>query len=368
VGGGIARPNADSSRRARATARSAEGALAQVIVTRSTLTCMGISDSGVTIYTADRNATTASRSNYADLHVAPTLNAELAQLHHQDPDTFASLFVHNGGAGAQVVRAFPALFESGLVVRHESRISSLFRVFHHDGLFVLSDWKGAESDEVFRPWKAEVDVAAPFFLDCTSGRRVLDLGCGSGLYGIAAAAAGASAVLAVDINPRALAAARFNARLNSIENRFDLHESNLFDSVSGRFDVILAGLPYRPTPPTPAGKVYADGGPTGIAHIARALRHAGTHLRAWGQMRVCCMSLGDGRHTLIERWAADFFGSESAWKVHADRIGDAVRFRDWWADNGDPGLSAEEWLARLEDDGFTHFQRILLSVTLLGAK
>lgn len=48
------------------------------------------------------------------------------------------------------------------------------------------------------------------------GKRVLDLGCGSGIAAIAAARAGASEVLIADLDPLALLAAEGNARLNGV--------------------------------------------------------------------------------------------------------------------------------------------------------
>src|SRR4029079_4871188 len=53
--------------------------------------------------------------------------------------------------------------------------------------------------------------------DTVAGRRVLDLGTGSGLCGIVALRAGAAAVLAVDIDPIARAAAALNARGNDVD-------------------------------------------------------------------------------------------------------------------------------------------------------
>ncbi|MGQ2991635.1 MAG: class I SAM-dependent methyltransferase [Brevundimonas sp.] len=49
-----------------------------------------------------------------------------------------------------------------------------------------------------------------------TGRRVLDLGSGSGLVAIAAMQAGAASVVAVDVDPRAAVAARLNAELNGV--------------------------------------------------------------------------------------------------------------------------------------------------------
>lgn len=62
-------------------------------------------------------------------------------------------------------------------------------------------------------------VLARYILDhpqVARGRRVLDLGAGSGIVAIAAAKAGAARVEAVDIDPTAGVAARLNARENDV--------------------------------------------------------------------------------------------------------------------------------------------------------
>jgi predicted nicotinamide N-methyase len=53
--------------------------------------------------------------------------------------------------------------------------------------------------------------------DMVAGRRVLDLGAGSGVAGIAAGMAGAAVVTANDIDPYATAAIELNARVNAVE-------------------------------------------------------------------------------------------------------------------------------------------------------
>lgn len=56
--------------------------------------------------------------------------------------------------------------------------------------------------------------------DSVSGRRVLDFASGSGLVAIAAAKAGAGAVLAADIDPWTETAIRLNAALNGVDIAF----------------------------------------------------------------------------------------------------------------------------------------------------
>ena len=68
------------------------------------------------------------------------------------------------------------------------------------------------------PWGGGMALAR-FIRDrpqTVDGRRVLDLGCGSGLVGIAAMLAGAASVLATDIDPFAVAGTTLNAAANNV--------------------------------------------------------------------------------------------------------------------------------------------------------
>ena len=74
--------------------------------------------------------------------------------------------------------------------------------------------------------------------------RVLDMGTGSGI-GALLAASRSSDVVAVDINPKAVAAAAANAVRNGVADRIRFLESDVFAAVDGRFDLILFDPPFR---------------------------------------------------------------------------------------------------------------------------
>ena len=85
-------------------------------------------------------------------------------------------------------------------------------------------------------------VAAP-------GKRALDLGCGSGILGIAALLLGCERVTGCDIDPKAPEAARRNAALNGLgEDRFSacagdlLADEGLRRRLGGDYDVVLANI------------------------------------------------------------------------------------------------------------------------------
>ena len=71
------------------------------------------------------------------------------------------------------------------------------------------------------------------------GKRVLDLGSGSGLTAIAAMRAGAAGVLAADIDRMALAAIRLNAALNGVE--VATTDEDLLAKPPEPYDVVLVG-------------------------------------------------------------------------------------------------------------------------------
>jgi predicted nicotinamide N-methyase len=76
--------------------------------------------------------------------------------------------------------------------------------------------------------------------DIVSGRRVLDIGTGSGLTAVAAALAGAAHVLAADIDTLALAAVALNAEANGVA--VETTDENLLAGAPDRaFGVVLVG-------------------------------------------------------------------------------------------------------------------------------
>lgn len=72
------------------------------------------------------------------------------------------------------------------------------------------------------------------------GRRVLDVGTGSGVLAIAAAVLGADRVVAIDYDPDALDAARENVRRNGV--RVELRQENLQRDALEPADVVVANL------------------------------------------------------------------------------------------------------------------------------
>jgi predicted nicotinamide N-methyase len=72
-----------------------------------------------------------------------------------------------------------------------------------------------------------------------AGRSVLDFGAGSGLVAIAAAKAGAAAVLAAEIDHFAAAAIAANAELNSVD--VAVTTVDLLDTFDARWQIVAAG-------------------------------------------------------------------------------------------------------------------------------
>jgi predicted nicotinamide N-methyase len=85
-------------------------------------------------------------------------------------------------------------------------------------------------------------VLARYILDrpeVVAGRRVLDLGAGSGLVGIAAAKAGASSVMAAEIDRNGVAAIGLNAAANGVE--ITIVDKDITPGPPPDVDIVLAG-------------------------------------------------------------------------------------------------------------------------------
>lgn len=135
--------------------------------------------------------------------------------------------------------------------------------------------------------------------------RVLDLCTGTGAVALAAAHEGAR-VTAVDLSPRAVAAAWLNARLRGLAIR--LRRGDLLAAVADEdFDLITANPPYVPAPTTRRGhgrRLAWDAGPDGRLVLDRICREAPRRLARGGVLLVVQSSLADVPATLAALAAA----------------------------------------------------------------
>lgn len=72
--------------------------------------------------------------------------------------------------------------------------------------------------------------------------KVLDVGCGTGILSIAAAKLGSKDILAVDLDPEAVASTKRNAELNHCEEVMDIRIGDLTKGLDYKADVVVANL------------------------------------------------------------------------------------------------------------------------------
>ncbi|MGE0015233.1 MAG: HemK2/MTQ2 family protein methyltransferase [Candidatus Methanomethylophilaceae archaeon] len=127
-------------------------------------------------------------------------------------------------------------------------------------------------------------------LNVAAGEKVLEIGCGSGIVSIHCAMAGAE-VTAGDINPHAVELTRRNAERNGV--KIDVIETDVYDSVSGRFDTIVFNLPYLPVDDDCELSEAWSGGEGGLGPLPELLRGAEDYGKEGWRMVVVVSSLMD---------------------------------------------------------------------------
>jgi release factor glutamine methyltransferase len=126
--------------------------------------------------------------------------------------------------------------------------------------------------------------------EVTPADKVLDMGTGSGVNAVLAASKGAR-VVAVDVNPRAIEAARHNAERNQVASLVELRLSDVFSNVDETFDLIVFDPPFRWFAPRDMFEgVMTD---ENYGAMTRFFSEARRHLAPGGQMLIFFGTSGD---------------------------------------------------------------------------
>ncbi len=155
-----------------------------------------------------------------------------------------------------------------------------------------------------------VERAFEPFVDPVRVSRILDLGTGSGCIAVALAFAFPQAeVDASDVSPAALEVARVNVEAYGLTDRIRLIQSDAFDSLGEKYDLIVSNPPYVPEPSfrelaheyRHEPELGLVAGSEGVDVIAKIIRDAPRFLCPKGLLVV---EVGEAREALESRYPA----------------------------------------------------------------
>ncbi len=158
-------------------------------------------------------------------------------------------------------------------------------------------------------------------------RRTLDLGAGCGVHAFLAAPHSDHTV-AVDINPRAVQLAQFNAKLNAI-TKIEWLQGDFFEPVAGqKFDLVVSNPPFVISPETRF--IYRDGGMEADSVTRRIVREVPGFLHKGGFCQILCNwaeTKGKDWQKRLEKW---FEGTGcDAWVMRSESLTAATYASTW---------------------------------------
>ncbi len=186
--------------------------------------------------------------------------------------------------------------------------------------------------------------------------RALDLGTGCGVQALHLAGH-ADAVVATDVNPRALRTTAFNMALNGVADRVEVRDGSFFEPVAGeRFDLIATNPPFVISPATGERLVYRDSGLPGDRVVEDIVRAAPRHLNPGGWCQVLANWVIVGGQPWDERllpWVAD---DCDAFVVQREVLDPAAYVELWLKDSGHHGgadylARYDTWLSWFDEQG-----------------
>ncbi len=191
--------------------------------------------------------------------------------------------------GAEVIpgETLGLMTEAGLLVCEGDMLSPGAMLIPFDGFLVAADHPNAiaRKEVAMVLWPNPTSRFLSRFAIRRHSRATLDLGTGSGILSLGASAF-SDAVVGTDLNERAVSCARFNARLNGVEN-VEVLSGDCFAPVAGRkFDLILSNPPFFITPQT--DYLFCDNSMELDGLCRRLVKEAPAQMNEGGYMEMLC--------------------------------------------------------------------------------
>lgn len=271
----------------------------------------------------------------------------------------------NSEASTLFGKLYEPLCRIGVLTQVNGKIEALVDLHPCLGLYIATDHRfNCKVEELRVYYLGKDSYALGRGMPKKPVKKALDLCAGSGVHGILMAGIAENAVCA-DINPRAIAFIKFNARLNQIDN-LQVCLSNLYEDIpQEKYDLILSNPPFVPDPTynhyfnsTITGEkilqAIVEGLPTylsedGFCQIFTLLIHKNDHyisrIKQWLGQQMTILSYEDlnFRYSIKDYMLlhlSKYLNSES----YSDRL------QEWHLAAEKAGLT---WVA----DGVLHFSR-----------
>ncbi|MCG3133637.1 MAG: Release factor glutamine methyltransferase [Planctomycetes bacterium] len=296
---------------------------------------------------------------------AAEVKAALAAVHAGEPDRFAEFFLAGrptAPRGALSEARLALLGGAGLCRSLVGAWRPSVRVFPLDGAMIATDLLTHEGeDQVFSLMYEQALLVRN--LGVRPGDHVLELCLGSGVQAIFATDT-AARVVGVDVSPRALSFAAFNAALNPGAVPLETRLGSLYEPLAAvdRFDLIVVNPPFEPVPPGATWFLHSHGGPDGLDVVRKILDGAPARLRDGGRFTMFTWSPGGDEGAVVAEMVRDAFPRHCVrvlladWRTLDQRI---ATFEDA------PGFAA--WRDSLRARGWTRIWGVLVTASPRGA-
>jgi len=223
--------------------------------------------------------------------------------------------------------------KAGFIEINDDQVSSLVQFYPYQDLLLMTDFEWAAKAVPDRQPVMGISRSTESLANLTirkPSRLTLDLGTGSGVQALLAARH-SEKVIAVDICPRALAFARFNAQLNGFKN-IAFIEGDLFQAVEGQtFDLIVSNPPFLISPENQS--LYRDNPLDGDEFVRNIIQEMPRFLNQGGYGQVLCNWIQPGTEDWLNRLHEWYKESDcDVWVMRKSETDTATYAQRWLKD------------------------------------